>query len=162
MRTILPGLWTLLRFVKNTAAKVRTRNINVMSRRTEEISGRGKHLFVYGTLIDPRRLREVLGHAPRGEVLRARLRGYRRVTTPAYEYPFVVEDPDATVDGLVVMDLAPPELESLDAYEDVAEGVYRRVPVEVEALGCGPRTAHLRAETYAAGPALLDGIPLAR
>jgi gamma-glutamylcyclotransferase (GGCT)/AIG2-like uncharacterized protein YtfP len=161
MRTILPGLWTSGRFVKNTAAKVRTRNINVMAVRAEEFPGRGKHVFVYGTLVDPRRLREVLGHAPPGEVLRARLRGYRRVTTPAYEYPFVVEDPDASVEGLVVMDLAAPELESLDAYEDVAGGVYCRVPVEVEALGCGPRTTHLRAEAYAAGPALLDGIPLA-
>jgi gamma-glutamylcyclotransferase (GGCT)/AIG2-like uncharacterized protein YtfP len=133
-----------------------------MSAGTEEFAGQGRrHVFVYGTLVDPRRLREVLGHAPGGEVVRARLRGYRRVTTPAYEYPFVVEDPDASVDGLLVMDLAAAELESLDAYEDVVEGVYRRVPVEVEAFGCGPRTVHLRAETYAAGPALLAGIPLA-
>ena len=147
--------------MRNTTAKVRTRNINVMSGRAEELTGGGKHVFVYGTLVDPRRLKEVLGHAPRGEVVRARLRGYRRVTTPAYEYPFVVEDPDASVDGLLVMDLAAPELESLDTYEDVAEGVYCRVPVEVEAWGCGPRPAHLRAETYAAGPALLTGVPLA-
>jgi gamma-glutamylcyclotransferase (GGCT)/AIG2-like uncharacterized protein YtfP len=132
-----------------------------MSGRAEEFSGRGNHVFVYGTLVDPRRLREVLGHTPRGEVVRARLRGYRRVTTPAYEYPFVVEDAEASVEGLLVMDLAAAELESLDAYEDVAEGVYRRVPVEVEAWGCGPRSAHLRAETYAAGPALLAGVPLA-
>jgi gamma-glutamylcyclotransferase (GGCT)/AIG2-like uncharacterized protein YtfP len=132
-----------------------------MSAGTEEFSGRGRHVFVYGTLVDPRRLREVLGHAPPGEVLSARLRGYRRVTTPTYEYPFVVEDPDASVDGLLVMDLAAAELESLDAYEDVVEGVYCRVPVEVEAFGCGPQRAHLRAETYAAGPALLAGIPLA-
>jgi gamma-glutamylcyclotransferase (GGCT)/AIG2-like uncharacterized protein YtfP len=133
-----------------------------MSGRAEELSGGGsggRHVFVYGTLVDPRRLREVLGHTPRGEMLRARLRGYRRVTT-AYEYPFVVQDPDASVDGLLVMDLTPPELQLLDTYEDVAEGVYRRVPVEVEAWGCGPRSAQVRAETYAAGPALLAGVPL--
>lgn len=146
--------------MKNRAAKVRTRNINVMSPGTEEFTGPGWHVFVYGSLVDPRRLREVLGHAPPGEVVRARLRGYRRVTTPAYEYPFVVEDPDGSVDGLLVMDLAAAELQSLDAYEDVAEGVYRRVPVEVEAFGCGARVAHLRAQTYAAGPALLAGVPL--
>jgi hypothetical protein len=39
--------------------------------------------------------------------------------------------------------------------------VYSRVPVEVEAWGCGPRSAYLRADTYAAGPALLAGVPLA-
>jgi gamma-glutamylcyclotransferase (GGCT)/AIG2-like uncharacterized protein YtfP len=133
-----------------------------MSARGEEFSGMGTHLFVYGTLVDPRRLREVLGHAPGGEVLRARVRGYRRVSAPTYEYPFVVADPEASTDGLLVMDLTPSELECLDAYEDVAEGVYSRVPVEVEAWGCGPRSAYLRAETYAAGPALLAGVPLAQ
>jgi gamma-glutamylcyclotransferase (GGCT)/AIG2-like uncharacterized protein YtfP len=133
-----------------------------MSARAEELSGRGRHVFVYGTLVDPRRLAAVLGHPARGEVLRARLRGYRRVTTPAYDYPFVVEDPDASVEGFLVMDLAAAELECLDAYEDVVEGVYRRVPVVVEAFGCGPRSARLRAETYAAGPTLLSRVPLAQ
>ena len=112
-------------------------------------------MFVYGTLVDPRRLREVLGHPHRGEVLRARLPGYRRGSTPAFAYPFVVPDPASSVEGVLVMDLAPPDLDSLDAYEDVAEGVYCRVPVEVEAWGCGPTGAHVPAETYAAGPALL-------
>ena len=117
-------------------------------------------MFVYGSLVDPRRLKEVLGHPARGEVLRARVRGYRRVSAPTYEYPFVVPDADASVDGLLLMHLTPPELESLDAYEDVAEGVYRRVPVEVETWGCGPSSACVRAWTYAAGPALLSGVPL--
>jgi gamma-glutamylcyclotransferase (GGCT)/AIG2-like uncharacterized protein YtfP len=130
-----------------------------MSPPAEEIAGR--HLFVYGSLVDPRRLREVLGHPPSGEVLRARLRGYRRVLTPAYEYSFVIEDAEASVDGHLVMDLSVAELQCLDAYEDVAEGVYCRVPVEVEVWGCGPRSATLRAETYAAGPVLRAGVPLA-
>jgi gamma-glutamylcyclotransferase (GGCT)/AIG2-like uncharacterized protein YtfP len=128
-----------------------------MSRPAEEMTGR--HLFVYGSLVDPRRLREVLGHAPPGEVVRARLRGYRRVTSPAYEYPFVVEDAGSSVYGLLVMDLGAAELQSLDAYEDVAEGVYCRVRVEVEVWGCGPRRVRLEAETYAAGPALRGGVP---
>jgi gamma-glutamylcyclotransferase (GGCT)/AIG2-like uncharacterized protein YtfP len=132
-----------------------------MSAPAEEFTGGRKHVFVYGSLLDPRRLREVLGHPPPGEVLRARLGGYRRTTAPTYEYSFVVEDADASVEGLLVMDLAPAELECLDAYEDVVEGVYSRVSVEVEAFGCGSRTAHLRAETYVAGPALLARIPLA-
>ena len=132
-----------------------------MSAWAEELSlgtSGGTHVFVYGTLVDPRRLSEVLGHAHRGEVVRARLPGYRRVSAPSYEYPFVVQDATASVDGLLVMDLAPPDLEALDAYEDVAQGTYRRVPVEVEAWGCGPTSPRLRAETYAAGPGLLSAL----
>jgi gamma-glutamylcyclotransferase (GGCT)/AIG2-like uncharacterized protein YtfP len=151
---------TLRLLVDNTAVNVRTRNINVMSAGGEGFSGTGSHLFVYGSLVDPRRLRDVLGHAPSGEVVRARVRGYRRVTVPTYEYPLLLADPQASADGLLVMDLTPTELECLDAYEDVAEGVYCRVPVEVEVWGCGPRGAWVRAETYAAGPALLAGVPL--
>jgi gamma-glutamylcyclotransferase (GGCT)/AIG2-like uncharacterized protein YtfP len=121
-------------------------------------NSRGRHVFVYGTLVDPRRLREVLGHPHRGEVLRARLLGYRRVSAPSYEYPFVVRDSSASVEGLLVMDLTPADVESLDAYEDVAEGMYRRVPVEVEAWGCGAISPRLPAETYAAGPGLLSAL----
>jgi len=113
-------------------------------------------VFVYGSLVDPRQLSQVLGHPHHGEVLRARLHGYRRVTTPSYAYPFLVADAQQCVDGLLVMDLASTDLVALDAYEEVAEGVYCRVPVEVEAWGCGPTTATLDAHTYTAGPQLLE------
>ena len=82
------------------------------------------------------------------------------MSVPMYEYPFLVADPQASTDGLLVMDLTPTELECLDAYEDVAEGEYCRVPVEVEVCGCGPGSAWLRAKTYAAGPALLARVSL--
>ena len=117
-------------------------------------AGEPSHLFVYGTLVDPRRLAEVLGHPHPGEVLRACLRGYRRVASPSYAFPFIVADPAARVDGLLVMDLAPADLAALDAYEEVDAGVYRRVPVEVDVWGCGSGAARLTAETYAVGPAL--------
>jgi gamma-glutamylcyclotransferase (GGCT)/AIG2-like uncharacterized protein YtfP len=116
----------------------------------------GEHLFVYGSLVDPRQLTEVLGHAHEGEVLRARLRGFRRVKSPSYAYPFVVADAQACVDGVLVMDLGSADLVALDAYEEVEDGVYSRVPVEVEAWGCGPTTATLRAQTYTGGPRLLN------
>ena len=110
---------------------------------------------MYGTLVEPRQLTAVLGHSHRGEILRARLHGYHRVTTPAYEFPFVVRAPEASVDGVLVMDLGPEDLRALDEFEDVAEGMYCRVKVEVEAWGCGPFTPTLQAETYVAGPRLL-------
>jgi gamma-glutamylcyclotransferase (GGCT)/AIG2-like uncharacterized protein YtfP len=114
----------------------------------------GKHLFVYGSLTDPRTVDRVLGHAHRGERFRARLAGYQRVQHAAYGYPFLVARDGAEVEGVLLMDLGARELEILDAYEEVDQGLYVRAPVEVEVWGCGPRSAHMQVETYVGGPAL--------
>jgi gamma-glutamylcyclotransferase (GGCT)/AIG2-like uncharacterized protein YtfP len=114
-----------------------------------------EHLFVYGSLVEPRCLDEVLGHPFMGERLRARLAGYARVASEAYAFPFIVQVPDGWVDGVVIMDLSRFDLDTLDRYEDVEAGIYRREPVEVEAWGCGRQPLRLQAHTYMAGPALL-------
>ena len=113
------------------------------------------HLFVYGSLVEPRCLDEVLGRRHTEERLRARLAGYRRVSTSAYPYPFIVVAPEACVDGILVMDLTPSDLEVLDQYEEVATGTYTRIGVEVEAWGCGPRTMRIPAHAYVAGADLI-------
>jgi len=113
-----------------------------------------QHLFVYGSLVDPRCLNDVLGHAHQGERLRARLVGYERVTRPTYEFPYIVEARGRAVDGVLVMELSPFDMQALDRYEEVDEGMYRREHVEVEAWGCGPRPLRFQAETYVAGRAL--------
>jgi gamma-glutamylcyclotransferase (GGCT)/AIG2-like uncharacterized protein YtfP len=111
-------------------------------------------LFAYGTLIDPRCLDEVLGHRHSGERLRAQLRGYQRKADEGYPYPFIVAADSGVVDGVLLLDLTPYDLQALDRYEEVAEGVYRRELVEVEAWSCGPGTFCVQAYTYVAGPAL--------
>jgi gamma-glutamylcyclotransferase (GGCT)/AIG2-like uncharacterized protein YtfP len=111
-----------------------------------------RHLFAYGTLVDPACLDEVLGHRHQGERLAARLRGYQRVTTPTFPYPFIVEANGSSVDGVLVMDLSPYDIQVLDRYEEVESGVYRREPVQVEAWGCGPHPVHVWADVYVAGP----------
>jgi gamma-glutamylcyclotransferase (GGCT)/AIG2-like uncharacterized protein YtfP len=113
-----------------------------------------QHLFVYGSLVDPGCLNDVLGHAHRGERLRARLFGYERVTAPTLEFPYIVSAPGRRVEGVLVMDLSPYDMQALDRYEEVDEGMYRRECVEVEAWGCGPRPLRFEAETYVAGPAI--------
>ena len=113
-----------------------------------------RRLFVYGSLVQPDCLDEVLGHRHTGERLAARLADYRRVATPDYPYPFIVADPGAAVDGVLLMDLSPCDLWVLDRYEEVESGVYCRELVEVEAWGCGARPISVRADTYVAGPAL--------
>jgi gamma-glutamylcyclotransferase (GGCT)/AIG2-like uncharacterized protein YtfP len=111
-------------------------------------------LFVYGTLVDPARLDEVLGHRHNGERLRAQLNGYHRVVNERYPYPFIVLAEGGVVDGVVLEDLSADDLHMLDRYEEVDEGVYYREMAEVEVWGCGPSTPRALAYVYVAGPAL--------
>jgi hypothetical protein len=114
----------------------------------------GKHLFVYGSLVAPGRLDEVLGQRFDGERLRARLPGFERCETNGFDYPFILENPDGIVDGVLIMDLSDEEFAALDVYEEVQCGFYSRASVEVEAWGCGPRPLIAAAQTYVAGPGL--------
>lgn len=119
-----------------------------------ECKGEARHLFVYGSLVQPTCLDEVLGHRHAGERFAARLADYGQMTEPNYPYPFIISAPGQSVDGVLLMDLTPCDLQVLDRYEEVESGVYRREPVEVEAWGCGARPIHVRADTYVAGPVL--------
>jgi hypothetical protein len=114
-----------------------------------------RHVFAYGSLVDPGCLDQVLGHPHTGERLAARLVGYERITTDAYPFPFIVAAQGRSVDGVLITDLALYDIQALDRYEEVDRGIYERRPVEVEVWGCGPRTMHLQAQTYVAGPALI-------
>jgi gamma-glutamylcyclotransferase (GGCT)/AIG2-like uncharacterized protein YtfP len=114
-----------------------------------------RHVFAYGSLVEPRCLDDVLGHVHPGERLQARLEGYRCVTTCAYPYPYIVTAHGRFVDGVLVMDLTPHDLQLLDRYEEVDAGMYYRELVEVEAWGCGPRSMRHQAYTYVAGPGLM-------
>ncbi len=118
-------------------------------------AGSGAHVFVYGSLLEPSCLAAVLRRTPSGERLRATLRGYGRRSVSGYAYPFIVPEPDARVEGVLIMDLSLRDLERLDAYEEVDTHVYRRIRVEVDAWGCGPRGMRLAGFTYVAGPRLV-------
>ncbi len=54
----------------------------------------------------------------------------------------------------LVMELSPFDMQALDRYEEVDEGMYRRERVAIEAWACGPRPLRFEAETYVAGRAL--------
>jgi gamma-glutamylcyclotransferase (GGCT)/AIG2-like uncharacterized protein YtfP len=86
------------------------------------------HLFVYGTLTDPERIRALTGK--RFERLEATLSGFERVNSPL-GYPFILPKPGASVRGVLLLNVDPASLGQLDAYE--AEGdLYRRQVVAVE------------------------------
>jgi gamma-glutamylcyclotransferase (GGCT)/AIG2-like uncharacterized protein YtfP len=84
-------------------------------------------LFVYGTLGDPNLVQELIGRAPPTEP--AQLRGFRRITPPG-AYAYIVPAPGQVVHGLLLRDLDPLALATMDRYED--EGtLYRRTMIDV-------------------------------
>jgi gamma-glutamylcyclotransferase (GGCT)/AIG2-like uncharacterized protein YtfP len=94
-------------------------------------------LFAYGTLADPRVREELLGRRSELEVVRARLHDYRRLAVMDYPYPFVEPATGERVEGMAILGLRDDDYTILDEYEDVPEGIYERVRVEVELLGHG-------------------------
>lgn len=99
-------------------------------------------LFVYGTLLDPKTRRAVIGRPCHTRA--ATLAGYARREG---RYPYLEADPVATTAGLLVLRLSRSELARLDDYEAVApgwiEGAMRRLyaRVRVEAACADGRTA---------------------
>jgi gamma-glutamylcyclotransferase (GGCT)/AIG2-like uncharacterized protein YtfP len=106
-------------------------------------AGNGAQIFVYGTLMAEQVVTSLLGRMP--SHTKARVVGYTRHPVRDVVYPAVVpvtittraeEDDDdvvgaAAVEGLLLQDLAPGEVQSLDWYEGTD---YKRVTVLVELL----------------------------
>ncbi len=86
-------------------------------------------LFVYGTLTDGTFVGHLLEHPVEGEP--AVLVDFERLELVGFDYPVVVEAPGERVEGLIYRGLSAEEFRRLDAYEGVAEGLYRRVVARV-------------------------------
>ncbi len=83
--------------------------------------------FVYGTLLFP----EVAGHVAgiTGDGEPATLFGYRRYEATTRErgnYPAIVKDDTASVDGLLHRDLSQEQLEALDRFECIKDHLYKK------------------------------------
>lgn len=75
-------------------------------------------LFAYGTLMEPRLLEGVLGHALEGIALvPMRAEGFRTVFYPGRIYPALVESPGAVTDGVAVAGLSARDMDILDLFE---------------------------------------------
>lgn len=103
----------------------------------------GAPLFLYGTLLDPRRFARFAGRAPLRRAMAAHLTGYRRVRLRGTPYP-TLRRGAGEVAGLLLPRLAPAALARLAAYEG---GSYRLVPVRVTTRR-GPR----RGRAWVASP----------
>jgi gamma-glutamylcyclotransferase (GGCT)/AIG2-like uncharacterized protein YtfP len=92
-------------------------------------------LFVYGELCKPAVLRRVIGRVPVAEP--ALLEGYRRDLNTASGYFRARRRADAVIAGLLLAGIEAAELRRLDEFENVADGEYDRVEVEVRTLATG-------------------------
>ncbi len=98
----------------------------------------GNHLqtrvFVYGSLLEGARQREVVGRELR--MLSARLPGFERRRE---RYFYIVPDAGAETAGAILLDLDAHDLSALDRYEEVPT-LYTREMVTVLTLGGGQIT----------------------
>lgn len=102
-----------------------------------------ENVFVYGTLMEPRIITEVIGRTPEGHP--AVLRGYRRSCLEGELYPGIQPDESAQIEGLVYPNLAPDEVQSLDRFEG---DLYQRSTVTVSPSHAEP----VQVEVYVIRP----------
>jgi Gamma-glutamyl cyclotransferase, AIG2-like len=112
----------------------------MMAPTTHVVATGGAKIFVYGTLMAEQVVTTLIGRMP--SYTKARVLGFRRHPVRDVVYPAVIpvaitrEDHDdvgaaAAVEGLLLQDLAPGEMQRLDWYEGTD---YKRVAVLVELL----------------------------
>ena len=88
-------------------------------------------LFVYGTLLDERILCSITGRRfPRCE---AELFGFERLVVHN-DYPYIIPNPGAQVQGILLLGIDLPTLAALDRYEEEGH-LYHRRQVEVTVAG---------------------------
>lgn len=74
-----------------------------------------RHCFTYGSLMVPEIMAAVCGL--RAQAIAAKLAGYSRHPVRGEEYPGMVPNAKATVEGVLYLDLPPDALARLDAFE---------------------------------------------
>lgn len=82
-----------------------------------------KLLFVYGTLMNPDVMHYVMGRVPTR--YSGTLKDYKKIGLN------IVESPGDSVEGFY-FEVKPDDLKALDAYEGVADGLYKRIKVVLE------------------------------
>jgi len=102
------------------------------------------HLFAYGTLMCAEIMQQVAGCLPAQGP--ATLAGFRRCRLRGEEYPAIVGQPDAVVQGVVYFEVSAAAWQRLDRFEGE---MYERRAVQVN----GPDGRSLAADTYVIRPA---------
>jgi gamma-glutamylcyclotransferase (GGCT)/AIG2-like uncharacterized protein YtfP len=118
------------------------------------------HVFAYGTLMFPEVAVPVAEIYGDGEpVTIPGFRRYEAFTRSWGNFPAIVQEATSTVDGLLFRDLSGKQLERLDWFEDVHDGLYVREQIQLE-FG----NERLEVFLYVCGPGLEERLlqPLSR
>jgi gamma-glutamylcyclotransferase (GGCT)/AIG2-like uncharacterized protein YtfP len=89
-------------------------------------------VFVYGTLMDKGRLSNLLKRIP--EMHPAKVTGYRQFYDDSLGYQNAEKDERSNIRGMLLLDINNQELRTLDHYEGMGEGSYRRAIVRAFTL----------------------------
>ncbi|WP_174589983.1 gamma-glutamylcyclotransferase family protein [Methanocella conradii] len=90
------------------------------------------NVFVYGTLMDKARLNSLIKRIP--EMHPAKVSGYRQFYDESVGYQNAERDDRSSVRGMLLSGITAQELRTLDHYEGIGEGLYRRVKVRAFTL----------------------------
>jgi len=107
----------------------------------------GRHCFTYGSLMVPEIMAAVCGL--KVQAVTAQLPGYSRHPVRGEEYPGMVPNANATVDGMLYLDLPPDALARLDTFE--GEQYTRSTVIVLDA-----RQRSIEADTYIFRPKYAD------
>lgn len=88
------------------------------------------NVFVYGTLMDKARLNTLLKRVP--EMHQAKVTGFRQFYDDSLGYQSAERDERSSIRGMILMGITGQELISLDNYEGMGEGSYRRAKTRVK------------------------------
>jgi gamma-glutamylcyclotransferase (GGCT)/AIG2-like uncharacterized protein YtfP len=129
-------------------------------------------IFAYGTLMFPAVAKAVTGIDDPG--LPLTLTGYRRYeakTRQRANFPVIIKEKTASVDGLLFQDLSQQQLDRLDWFEDVVDQLYIRKKIQTQFNGndiefwtfvCGPKLEKILLEplTKSWNPVLFQNLQL--
>jgi gamma-glutamylcyclotransferase (GGCT)/AIG2-like uncharacterized protein YtfP len=90
------------------------------------------NVFVYGTLMDRSRLNNLIKRTP--EMHQAKVSGYKQFYDDALGYQSAEKDERSNMRGMLLIGITGQELRTLDHYEGIGEGSYRRVKVKAFTL----------------------------
>ncbi len=86
------------------------------------------NVFAYGTLMDRSRLSSLIKRVP--EMHPAKVSGYRQFYDDSLGYQNAEKDDRSNMRGMLLEGITGQELRTLDHYEGMGEGSYRRVKVK--------------------------------
>lgn len=90
-------------------------------------------IFIYGTLRDPDVLSRLLRRVP--PMKPARVEGYRKYFDQEAGFPMAIKEKGSVIDGALMTGIGSRDLSTLDDYEGIRKGLYKRITVQVTPAG---------------------------